>query len=273
MPKKNKRKSVFDRRSKFGKGWYTGRDYQEGVYYNTFLSARINPGSTSLLSFKNYARVVANMKKLVPNPRNCIALEIGPGEAPVIPLLPFKKMVFMDRSKAVALGLRNTVLPGKAVVERLIQDPLYEFLDFKGSASSPIRSFKGLTGKKASIVVGDVRALPFKPSAKFDLVVLNEVLTHVRPQERTKVIEQIAKKANSILILDRPQISLKELRKIREKPYYYHELSMAELRSFQATLVFFPRIIKILEHNGFEVQTKTYGDGMDSYTILRAKKK
>ena len=32
-------------------------------------------------------------------------------------------------------------------------------------------------------------------------------------------------------------------------------------------------VILELEHNGFEVQTKTYGHGIDSYTILRAKKK
>jgi hypothetical protein len=58
-----------------------------------------------------------------------------------------------------------------------------------------------LCGKKGGRVVGDLRQAPFRRAA-FDLVVANDVFTHIAPAERPVALREISRLAPRILIFN-----------------------------------------------------------------------
>ncbi|MDO8626846.1 MAG: class I SAM-dependent methyltransferase [Candidatus Diapherotrites archaeon] len=171
--------------------WYSGEHYIERVPFRTF----VKEGEFHVDVLEN------ELKKLVTNPENCTALEIGPGQNPVIPRLPFKRMVFLDRSFNLVKYLPGTKVPVQIPGERY---PEALPLDF-------------VAGKRAKYVVGDARKLPFGKT-KFDVAMVAEVFTHVRPEERITALNEIMQRCNAFVLVDRPTQSLPELRKeIRER--------------------------------------------------------
>lgn len=170
------------------------------------------------------AHLRRKLLELVGNPSEYDALEIGPGEAPVIKSLDFKRKVFMDVSHEMAKNL-----PRPAVTAR-------------------------------------VEDLPVRQGKVFGAVVVNEVLTHVHPDDRARVVKEIAGKARHVLVLDRPFGVMERL------AGWFHWLPLIPR---DPTKVNEREVEKILEQRGFSVE-KEYGylDTVKSkirYFILTAK--
>jgi len=158
------------------------------------------------------------------------------------------------------------------------------------------RNLKSRTGE--TVVVGDARNLPFDQKQKFGLVLMNEVLTHIKPSERLKTIINISKIGNSIVVLDRKQSSLNEIinkerrnavakleilsgvkekstartrKKIRENSDLRTSLSSA--KTIQSRTVNFNPLKRVLEKNGWQVELQDIESRGTKYTILTAKRK
>lgn len=210
----------------------------------------------------NEIQLVHNkIKALVPEPKKRTALEIGPGVMPVLQEFPFKERVFMDISLKLARNLKQTI--------------------------------------GGQVLVGDIRKIPLTAGKEnFGVVVVNEVLTHILPSERTKAIAEIARISDSLLIIDRKQISINKLinierinareklnlltgtktkraratrKKIREKLSI--KITGSALRMEQARLINFKLIETVLRKQGWQIQKQDIERGGVTYTIFSAKRK
>ncbi len=263
------------RQGQLGRAWYTGAHYKQKQPFKTYLLGWRGTPDPTKVSF-----IASEIRGLVPNPQKATALEIGPGEIPVSALVPFRRLYFMDRSPAIVKGLAKTKLPVPDTPPGQSRVGYNEV------------GFRKLVGKRARLVVGDIQNLPF--GNVFDIVVMNEVLTHLRPRERLKALRVIADHAKSILLIERPQ---RPLRQMREEARKIHEqnlrhidennkgaeiltskikdnMSTAQRRKEQATFVNFPPLIRFLRQNGWKVGT-TEGKGIDNQRriILKATRK
>lgn len=295
MPPRQRERSGKFKKTKFGADWYTGGHYKTGQNFSTFL--RNSP--------LNIDKVAQEVKKLVGTPSQTTALEVGPGAHPLIAGLGFKRTYFMDQSKVVASSLKD-----REVFVRVTRRNLHKFensVDYshlqrdveRGLLAHHPVEFNKTDRRKHQIVIGDLGRLPFSDGALFGVVVLSEVLTHIRPAQRLKVIERIAGISKSILIVDRPQIGLSGLReekvlqfkehsdkgprlplppqeiaKISEKLFNSATRTRAQLRAEQATLVNFQRLTNFLKRKGWTVETvPLMTDGKRvSYMMLKARK-
>ena len=180
MIKKPEKRTLPEHTRKHYKEWFTGGHYHHRQPFQTFAFKR---------STREY--LVKVMRALVPNPRTTTALEIGPGQAPVIQALPFRKFYALEQSPALANELHRTVR-GELTHSRFL------FPNYIGSDYA----------KKWHIFTGSVEHIQFKPEERFGLVVANEVFTHVLPKNRINALEKITDMADSILIVDRPTVHI-----------------------------------------------------------------
>ncbi|MBI5553965.1 MAG: hypothetical protein HY917_04465 [Candidatus Diapherotrites archaeon] len=157
---------------------------------------------------------------------------------------------------------------------------------------------KGIkTGKK---VRADIRSFTLKNTT--ELTIINEVLTHIPPSERIKVVEALAEKSQAILIVDRLTFSHQTMREfieyeinrsrrielphkpIPEQIRIEAELTQAEENWKQHAAhervkrVDFERLEASLERKGFEVcweihHTIQPDEKREVYAILTAKRK
>lgn len=249
------------------RSWYNRTHYVHGQPFPTFLKGRQGP------NLENVAFLAKRVRELVGDPSRCTALEIGPGDMPFLPILPFKKMVFLDQSHEILKKLPTTRLlypndyfPKNATLEKKVDE-------------------------KTRRVVGDIRRLPF--NARFDVIIVNEVLTHIRPRERLEVVRALTEHTDAFVILDRGQLSLKtiqdgfqheyqelsayanllkntqkkssgsipvteqdegQLEGMLKEAYHYAHLTPAQLRRFQATLTNFKPILRFLQKRGWKTK-------------------
>jgi SAM-dependent methyltransferase len=165
-------------------------------------------------------QVKALLKELVPRRTGKSALEIGPGEDPFLEMEGFDSVVYLDKSLAVARNLKKHV------------------------------------STRAHVAVGDIQALPFSKNQSFGVVVVNEVLTHIRPENRLAIIKNLSALTDRLFIIDRHRVQ-------KSDPSVY--VNFNELQTFLTT-------------QGWTVtqtviDTERFQNLDDSYTILTARKK
>jgi len=103
------------------------------------------------------------------------ALEIGPGNVPMVSGLGFRKCFFVEASEGVIKELKP-----------------------KLQAENPE---PGLDGRM--IVQGLWGKTPLKKGTRFDAVVFNEALTNVAPERRRKFVAEAAEMADHVFLSDR----------------------------------------------------------------------
>lgn len=215
-----------------------GIEWYDGTHYRRGQPFETFLNSSHAPTDERRMHVVTSLIHQLVNPTKSSALEIGPGKKPVLSGIGFAKTVFLEQSPVI--------------LRRLLRQK---------------------ENRAAHGIVGDVRALPFH--GKFGIVVMNEVLTHIQPIRRLEVIEQLSKRADSLLIIDRPQISINDLvlqylKKGQEPP------SSTNLHRAHITMVDFSILEKFLHRIGWDVQqiqTQPQNWEMWDYRILIAKKK
>lgn len=138
--------------------WFNGQYYLFGQPFSTFARHE-----------RNREMLTARLKALVGKPSQSTALEVGPGDAPLLESLPFAERYYLDASPRLARDLK--------------------------------RMARASQGSK--IIAADLRQLPFAEDAEFDVAVLNEVLTHLRPAERIPAVTALARHTRRLLIVDR----------------------------------------------------------------------
>ncbi len=227
--------------------------YQAGQPFQTFVRKA---------SFRQQEMLEKKIRKIVPELEKRAALEIGPGQEPLISKLDFKKIVFLDLSKAIADKLKASI-------------------------------------RQSEIIVGDIRKLPptiTKTKERFGTIVINEVLTHLIPSERIKAIQNMLNLTDSILIIDRKQQSLGEIisasRKkglkilrnftgknsikttlSRKKIHESSNINARKARQIQLMQVNFKFIKSFFERNGWEITIKDIESNKIVYTVFTAKRK
>lgn len=162
------------------------------------------------------------LKKLVGEASKHDALEVGPGESPIISMLGFKNKTFLDVSHEMA---------------------------------------KRYTGK---VLTGTLEEFPFKKSKRFGVIVANEVLNHIPPENRVNAVENLAEHAEHLMIVDRPLSFLEKIAALF--PVIPRDVSKVDERTIEKTL----------KRKGFTVE-KEYGEldvikAKIKYFILTAKK-
>ena len=181
----NTKRRLYPKPKKYGEPWYSGVHYTYSQSFPTF--ARLTSGRKYLSNL---------LQRLVKEPANTTALEIGPGLSPLTTLLPFKKVFFLEKSKAVADDLGYSKIKKRVNYRRVVEDRI-----------------KDSSFENSRVIVGDLRALPFGLKTSFGVIIMNEVLTHVIPSERLSVIAELAEKTDRILLVDRKLMPLEELKR------------------------------------------------------------
>jgi SAM-dependent methyltransferase len=190
---------------------------------------------------KNLDILKKEIQKLVPNSSRATALEIGPGLAPVLSYFPFRETYYLEQSPAIARQLLKQNLSQKK------------------------------TKSISHFMVGDIQRLPFSKSTRFDLVVMNEVLTHVPPGKRVQVLKKIASCASHLLLVERPRPAY---RKFLDSlyPEMRQKRTPAQLKGIYSAYTHFPPLVSMLSSQGWKVRTRrvVYGE---TYCILSAYRK
>jgi len=228
------------------------RNWFNGAYYR-----HGQPWTTFAKDTSNREKLKIHLMSMVDEPKKRTALEIGAADSAVVTMLPFKKVFLMDRSHTLTKESKSLGTTVNAVA-----------------------------------VTGDIRRLPFKKDTKFEVIVVNEVLTHLRPTVRIDAVRELTKHCNSMLLVDRQILPAKEIKRNRafagtlhmlpvkgeteeqvaERIRYSNELKDTSdwaVRKQQETLVNFPRIRNLLERMGWITETHKF----DSYTMLKAFRK
>jgi hypothetical protein len=145
---------------------------------------------------------------------------------------------------------------------------------------------------KPEVVVGGVESAE-SIDGRFDLAILCEVLTHVRPAQREAVISRLAEKADALVIVDRVQVptadmhlkfqqlaamnrayfrgqKTREARKWREKSARQEKRSEYFLRQEQQKHVNFQRIIRALKRKGWRIESHSRKHREQEYLLLKA---
>lgn len=216
--------------------WFDGTHYTKTQPFATFLTCRgkIVPNSLNLLK--------KEIRKLIKQPAHATALEIGPGLAPVLSYFPFREAYYLEQSPAIANQLAKQNLVKKKNTKTI-----------------------------SHFIVGDVQRLPFSKQTRFDLVVMNEILTHVQPAKRVKVLKHVISYSNALLLVERPQPTYtKFLHSLY--PEMRTQQSPAELRAIYSAYTPFNSLLRMLKSEGWNVSTQNVTAG-ENYCILSAKRK
>ncbi|MEK6971117.1 MAG: class I SAM-dependent methyltransferase [archaeon] len=216
--------------------WYDGSHYTKTQPFGTFLMCR------GKIVKENMDILTKEIRTLVPFPSRATALEIGPGSAPVIAHLPFRESYYLERSPAIAHQLAKESIGKKKNAKTI-----------------------------AHFIVGDVQRLPFSKQARFDLVVMNEVLTHIPPGKRAKVLAHMASRANALLLVERPRPTyVKFLGSLY--PEMRQERTPAQLREIYSAYTRIPPLSFMLSTKGWKVHARrvVYGE---TYCVLTAHRK
>lgn len=234
IPKKMHPRAKANRESRrLGKKWYGVAHYRERQPFETFLKREIAPGIIRR-DPRAFETLQERIGELVPRPEKAMALEIGPGDTPVITDIPFHRRIFLELSNVLAKNVQR--LP------------------------------KGTQGSHHTII-GDTRKLPFSPDARFSVVVMNEVLTHIHPSERIKVLQRLMEISNGMIVVDSPQLSISNLVQ-RYKKARRPVPTSSQLRTVQATSVRFQPLIRFLNKSGWTVKVEVY----QNYLLMTAKR-
>lgn len=236
----------------FHRAWFSGDFFKEKQFFGTF--ARFHPEI-----------LIDQIRDLVKDPSKSTVLEIGPGNAPVSAALPFKRRIFIDRSAKIAMGLKTPAALIEVTAKNLDAfngHSSFEKIKERVDKGEPTYAGFRLDSKNTQIVVGDATALPFRKDIMHDLVVVNEVLTHVKPEERVKTLESIAALTGSILVVDRNRLPLERIS--------HHPRFTEENRFEMERQVDFNELRKALPDSRWEVKTIDVVHDEQVYTILKA---
>ncbi len=207
---------------------------------------RRQPFQTFVQYSKTHEIIQTHLNALLSHPKRSSALEIGPGANPILSRFGFKEPHYIEQSKALAHQLTE-------------KNPT------------------------AHVLVGDIRNPDVRPKKPVELIVLNELLTHIEPRRRLQVMKKLAAYTTAFFIIDRPQPKLADFRqwhhletrfmarlqtKLGEKKQPPRKKSASELAQEHTRLVAFEPLVEYLTQEGFNVQSHTYG----AYRILTAKK-
>lgn len=216
--------------------WFTGERFRE-----------IQPFQTLARTWGGSRAIRKHLRKLVGNPAEHTALEVGPGDAPLIHALDFHHATFLEASPALASALERTLQNSRT---------------------------------RHSIVVGDART--HEPQERYGVIVLPELLTHLRESERLRVVRKFAGATDRLMIVDRPRGSVEELAKkiLRELKHQNPEDPEQEIpatpqnarRLAEEKLleqVDFDPIREHLQSEGFTI-TKTRHEHGATYFVLTA---
>ncbi|MDO8624667.1 MAG: class I SAM-dependent methyltransferase [Candidatus Diapherotrites archaeon] len=242
-------------------------------------------------SFYTFSQPIANrrmiqehIKSLVSDPKAAHALEIGPGTTPTLPLTGFRQIHFMDADPRILQQLRN------APVKITLKEP-----DAPRNARTTFtRPLFEFANQRAHFLVGDLRELPFSNKKPFDLIVVNEVLTHIRPIQRMRIISSLADRTKALVILDRTHIPIAEMlsrfkeaarvnrrwadivpkqaAKWREIADAQERLTTHDARQEQQRRIRFDLLARTLARKGWMVETIPLEDHNESYILLKARK-
>jgi hypothetical protein len=238
--------------SEYHRAWFTGELFKEKQSFGTF--ARFHPEI-----------LIDQIRDLVKDPSKSTVLEIGPGNAPVSAALPFKRRIFIDRSAKIATDLKTPAALIEVTAKNLDAfkgHSSFEKIKERVNKGEPTYAGIRLDSKNTQIVVGDATALPFRKDVMHDLVVVNEVLTHVKPEERVKTLESIAALTGAILIVDRNRLPLERIS--------HHPRFTEANRLEMERQVDFNELRKALPTNEWHVQTIEVTSEKQAYTILKA---
>ncbi len=231
---------------KYMSRWFNGRQFLRMQPYATFAK---QPGKR-----RSVAKI---LRSLVPEPEKCTGLEIGPGNSPLLSMLPLRKIFFMEASPVLAKHLRHTHL----------QNPRTGMTRLEPTANF----------SRARVAAGNARFLPFATGANFDIVLASEVFTHIIPSERVPVLKEIMQRARSIAILDRPWVGLDDLRRMSRRAFG-PEWPASGLKEWQDELVGFDALKSALAKAGWEAEImplprlSVKGAEYESHAILTARK-
>jgi len=95
--------------SKHHRKWFSGDYYRAPLKGSAF----IQPFRQTFIRQGNLPFVLKQIRQLIPNLRECEALEIGPGQHPVITHLPFKKRVCIEQSEGIAKNYAGNIIVGE----------------------------------------------------------------------------------------------------------------------------------------------------------------
>lgn len=264
---KSRRRSMSTR----GKNWYSNRIYEHDQPFGTLV--RSSPRQIIFL-------LSQKMSALIPHPERATALEIGPGKIPILNVLPFRKMYFMERSEALANYVNNQSIQWvpDATTQRAYTLPVLPSVR-----------------EKMTVLRGDLNHLPFSSKAQVDLVVLNEVLTHISPSKRSEVVRELALRSKGMIIVDRPQeyfgdvlkkldaserARLNELKGKRSKQAKMDRDGIKKMlnrsayltRDMQQSYVRMRPIVQLLIRMGWKVHPELIDGELETYMIITAKK-
>ncbi|MFH1225277.1 MAG: class I SAM-dependent methyltransferase [Candidatus Diapherotrites archaeon] len=214
-----------------------GRTPKKGwKFFSTYYYRKgEQPFRTYLTSaWENLPKISEKIKSLVPNPERSTAIEIGPALIPVLQYHPFKEKIYVEGSPALAARIK-----------------------------------KGGHAKGSKIISGNIRNLPLLRRIKADIIVANEVLAHIWPEERLQTVADIAGRTNALLIIDRLKIPFDKFR----TEMAGSKLDEKRLKMSYTQRVDFKEIIRLLRERGFEVKAETDVAGGTKYVILTAKRK
>jgi hypothetical protein len=145
--------------------WFkdVGKIYDKGQPYVTFAKTEVGRES-----------IEKGLKSLVSGEKLGVAVEVGPGVNPFLNKVEADRKVFVDVSKTL--------------LDKLRVGRQFDFFSKTFFVQGKVQSVKGLP-----------ESLPVKKS---DLIIMNEVLSHVHPDAREGVLRDLAGKSNKILITD-----------------------------------------------------------------------
>ncbi|MFH1225280.1 MAG: hypothetical protein V1676_05760 [Candidatus Diapherotrites archaeon] len=235
--------------------FFSTRPYEVSQPYVTYLRPGIDGANKTRI-----LNISGKIRALVPHPENRIGVEIGPGDAPVLSGIPFKRTVYVDGSPAIAAQLKKY----------------------------------GDVRQSAGVIAGDIRNLPITKRQRAGIIAVNEVFAHLWPRERLPALKEIAERADALLIIDRPAISFRRFReklaeegraalellkgkRVPEAELELHKfkinMPLADARLAYARLVDFREIRDYLKNDGWEVWAEEDKEGSQRYVILTAKRK
>ncbi len=215
---------------KHAKAWYDGSHYTKKQPFATFLTCH------GEMIPENLKFTLKKIKALVPEIKNSIALEIGPGLAPVILHLSFHTSYLVEQSKEMVRTLS-----------------------------------KKEKRKNVHYLVGDISHLPKSLPKVVDIVVMSEVLTHVRPAKRISIVKKIARMSSSLLIVERPRTTYTKFLQTLY-PLMEGSRTAQQQRDIYATYTDVKPLIQALRSAGFDVEVTKVVSG-ETYSIIAARKR
>ncbi|MEK6820964.1 MAG: class I SAM-dependent methyltransferase [archaeon] len=237
-----KRPRLITKPQRFGAAWYRGDHYREKQPYLT-LAAHAR-------EHNEFREVIDSaLTYAAPNSRKTSVLEIGPGDAPIAENISFRERIYIDQAQ----GLLNEIKTRREKYE---------------TARERVTGIKRV--RPRVYVQGKLEQLPIR--SRVGTIIMNEVLTHIKPNERLRVIQRLVPQTDGFVIVDRPQLPIEKLREIHRaiagRGTFEHEL-----RKLQATYVRFKPIIAYIRNSGFDTQVSLVSIDETQYVVFAARRK